>query len=178
MTCSDATFDVRPCRWRDVANASRMLKASWHATYDSILGERLAVERGRWAYSTGPLKGWVVQSKLSPHSTRMLIATQDGMAAGLATAQLDASGIVLWMLYVDPERKGKGIGTALLQAAIDGFAGAKSIRVEVLRGNVAAIAWYKARGFEVYGEARNATGTPGIAAVYLDKKLDRLPKQG
>jgi len=178
MACSNPMFEVRPCRWGDVANVSRMLKASWHATYDPILGERLALERGRWAYSTGPLKGWVVQSKLSPRSTRMLIATQDGTAAGLATAQLDASEILLSMLYVNPELKGNGIGTALLQAAIDGFAGAKSIRVEVLRDNVAAIAWYKARGFEVCGEAGNATGTPGVAAVYLDKKLDLLPQRG
>jgi ribosomal protein S18 acetylase RimI-like enzyme len=177
MTCSDATFDVRPCRWGDVVHVSRMLKASWHATYDSILGERLALERGRAAYSTGFLKAWVVQSKLSPRSTRMLIASQGGMAVGLAIAQINASEIVLHMLYMDPARKGQGIGSALLQAIIGSYAKATSIRLEVLRDNVAAIAWYKAQGFETYGETENATGTKGVAAIYMDMKLDCLAQR-
>ena len=74
-------------------------------------------------------------------------------------------------LYVNPERKGRGIGSALLQAVTDGCAEARSIRIEVLRENVAAIAWYKARGFEIYGETKNASGLPGVAAVYVDRKL-------
>jgi ribosomal protein S18 acetylase RimI-like enzyme len=78
------------------------------------------------------------------------------------------------MLYVDPEWKGQGIGWALLQAVADNYAEAKAMRLEVLRDNVAAIAWYKAQGFETYGGSQNATGMPGVAALYMDKRLDPL----
>jgi len=175
MACSRAMFDVRPCRLGDVTHIRRLLKASWHGTYDSIIGERVALQRGRRVYSTVNLVIWIAQSRLPSHATKMLIATQGNIAVGVAMARIDdASEIVLYMLHVDPERKGQRIGSALLQAVAGSYAGAKGVRLEVLRDNVAAIEWYKAQGFEVYGETKSATGTWGVAALYMDKKLDRL----
>lgn len=66
---------------------------------------------------------------------------------------------------------GRGIGSALLDAVIAGHPRAKAIRLEVLKDNAAAIAWYRAKGFDNYGETGNATGTAGIASAYMDKKL-------
>ena len=87
-------------------------------------------------------------------------------------AQFDeASEIVLYMLYVHPEWKGQKIGSALLQAVIACYSDANAIRLEVLRDNIAAIEWYKAKGFEIYGETKNATGTASVAALYMEKKL-------
>lgn len=86
----------------------------------------------------------------------------------------DAAEIVLYGLYVHPEWKGKGVGSALLDAVIAKYPEAKVIRLEVLKGNTAAIVWYQARGFEIYGETQSATGTPNTAASYMDKKLDRI----
>ena len=51
---------------------------------------------------------------------------------------------------------------------------AKAIRLEVLKDNTAAIAWYQTKGFESYGETENATGTAGVASSYMDKKLARI----
>jgi ribosomal protein S18 acetylase RimI-like enzyme len=166
-----SAIEVRPCRLLDVARVSRLLKASWHATYDSMLGERLALRRGQSVYSTANLTISIARSIVSPHAMKMLIATRGDVTVGLAMAHIDGSEIVLNMLYVDPERKGQGIGLALLQAVIDSYSGAKAIRLEVLRDNVAAIEWYKAKGFEAYGETGNAAGMRGVAALYMDKKL-------
>lgn len=174
MACSNAIVGVRPCRMGDVSRVRRLLKASWHAAYDPILGERLALKRGQLAYSPINLAIWIAQSRWSPQARKMLIATRGDMAVGLAMAQIDAPEIVLWMLYVDPEWKGQGIGSTLLHTVVGSFAETRAVRVEVLKDNVAAIEWYKAQGFEIYGETKNATGTPGVAAVYMDKKLDRL----
>jgi ribosomal protein S18 acetylase RimI-like enzyme len=107
----------------------------------------------------------------------MLLATRGDAAVGMAMAQIDGSEIVLWMLYVDPGQKGQGIGPALLRAVAGSYSEARSIRVEVLKDNLAAIEWYKAQGFEAYGETKSATGVPGIAALYMDKKLDRLTQR-
>ena len=125
MTCANAMFDVRPCRLGDVSHVSRLLKASWHVTYDSIIGERVALQRGRRVYSPVNLAMWIALSRLSSHSMKMLIATRGDVAVGLAMARIDASELVLYMLYVDPERKGQGIGSALLQAVADSCAGAR-----------------------------------------------------
>jgi len=87
-------------------------------------------------------------------------------------AQLDEElpEIVLYMLYVHPQWQRQGVGLALLRAVVASFSGAKAIHLEVLKDNAAAIAWYKAEGFEVYGETKNATNTPNVAALYMDKK--------
>ena len=104
----------------------------------------------------------------------MLVAMQDGVAVGYAMAQLDGAEIVLYLLYIHPQWKGRGIGSALLDAIVADYPDAKAVRLEVLRDNVAAIAWYKTKGFDIYGETKNATGTRNVAALYMDKKLDRI----
>jgi ribosomal protein S18 acetylase RimI-like enzyme len=170
-------FDVRPCRLADIQTVSRLLKASWHATYDAILGERLALRRGRQVYSTVNLAIWIALSRLSSRPMKIRIATRGDRAVGIAMARKEGPGIVLYMLYVDPEQKGQGIGSALLQVVTASYPEATSIRLEVLRDNVAAIAWYKAQGFEVYGETRTASGFRGVAALYMDRTLDRLTQR-
>jgi ribosomal protein S18 acetylase RimI-like enzyme len=72
---------------------------------------------------------------------------------------------------VHPDRKGHGIGSTLLDAVIKRHCDARAIRLEVLRANAAAIAWYQAKGFEVYGHTANATGTANVPALYMDKQL-------
>ena len=105
----------------------------------------------------------------------MRLAMQDGVAVGCAMAQRDDAAIILYMIYVHPEWQGHGVGSALLDRVIADYPGAKTIRLEVLRDNAAAIGWYKSKGFEIYGETKNATGTAGAAALYMDKTLDRSP---
>ena len=169
MKNPNSAFVVRRCRPRDIASLSRLLKVCWHASYDRMLGER-AVEAGRHLHSKFNLGLWIAWSLVSRDST-VLVATRDGMPVGHAMAQRDGAEIILYSLYVHPEWQGKGIGSALLDAVIAGHPRAQAIRLEVLKDNAAAIAWYRARGFESYGETGNATGTAGIASVYMDKKL-------
>ena len=168
------TFAVRRCQVRDVLRLSDLLKVCWHSTYDQILGQRQAIRSGRRAYSKFNLGLLIAQSLVSRAST-VLVATEDHIPVGYAMAQRDdAAEIVLYGLYVHPEWKGKGVGSALLDAAIAKYPEAKVIRLEVLKDNAAAIAWYQAKGFESYGETKNATGTTNTAALYMDKKLDRI----
>ena len=169
MQNSDNAFVVRRCQLHDIASLSRLLKVCWHATYDRMLGEH-AVQAGRHLHSKFNLGLWIAWSLLSRDST-VLVATHDRVPVGHATAQRDGAEIILYSLYVHPEWQGKGIGSALLDAVIAGHPEAKAIRLEVLKDNAAAIAWYQIKGFESYGETENATGTAGVASAYMDKKL-------
>jgi ribosomal protein S18 acetylase RimI-like enzyme len=114
---------------------------------------------------------WIALSGL-PNKWRMLVANRDGVAVGCALAELaEEQEIVLYMLYVDPNCKGQGIGSALLDATAASYRNAKSMRLEALKNNMAAVDWYRAKRFEIYGETKNATGTIGVPAFYMQKML-------
>ena len=170
MQNSNSAFVVRRCRPHDIAGLSRLLKVCWHATYDRMLGEHRAVQAGRHLHSKFNLGLWIAWSLISRNST-VLVATHDGLPVGHAMGQRDGAEVILYSLYVHPDWQGQGIGSALLDAVIAGHPEAKAIRLEVLKDNAAAIAWYRTKGFESYGETENATGTAGIASAYMDKKL-------
>jgi ribosomal protein S18 acetylase RimI-like enzyme len=66
-------------------------------------------------------------------------------------------------MYVLDAYRGQGFGKALLQAAIahaEHRAGVLVITLTVTHGNEAAIALYKAAGFEVFGTEPMAIHTP------------------
>ena len=173
MRNSSSAFVVRRCRLRDIPALSSLLKICWHATYDRMLGEH-AVQAGCRLHSKFNLGLWIARSLWARDST-VLVATHDGVPVGHAMAQRDGAEIILYSLYVHPEWQGKGIGSALLGAVIADHSEAKAIRLEVLKDNAAAIAWYQSKGFESYGESSNATGTAGVASAYMDKKLAHTP---
>ena len=170
MKNPNKAFLVRRCRPRDISALSNLLKVCWHATYDQMLGRDQAAWAGRHLRSKFNLGLWIARSLLSRAST-VLVATRDNGPVGHAMGQRDGSEIILYSLYVHPDWQRKGIGSALLDAVIADHLEAKAIRLEVLKDNAAAIAWYQANGFESYGETKNATGTSEVAAIYMDKKL-------
>jgi ribosomal protein S18 acetylase RimI-like enzyme len=172
MTDAERSFLVRRCRLRDLSALSDLIKISWHAAHDHILGPGLTSRTGRNAYAKPNLTYLILHSILRPRITTMLVATSAGRIVGHATAQRDEAEIVLYMLYVHPEWERLGIGTALVDGVIAAYRHAKAIRLEVLKDNAAAIAWYASRGFQVYGETPHATGTPNVAALYMDKPID------
>ena len=73
---------------------------------------------------------------------------------GYAVVQTVLDEAELHALAVDPRRRRAGLGRALLVAAraAAGEAGARKMFLEVARGNAAAVALYRAAGFDVDGE--------------------------
>jgi ribosomal protein S18 acetylase RimI-like enzyme len=177
MKNPNVTFVVRRCGVRDVSRLRDLLKVCWHTTYDRMIGQQQSVRMGRHVYSKFNLGYFIAQSLLSRAST-MLLATRDGSPVGFATAQFDGAEVVLYGLYVHPDWQGKGIGSALLDAVIAGHPDAKAIRLEVLKDNAAAIAWYQAKGFESYGGTENATGMADVPSLYMDKRLGAHTRSG
>jgi ribosomal protein S18 acetylase RimI-like enzyme len=164
-------FAVRRCRLRDVAPLSDLLKLCWHTAYDCILGQDEAKRLADHLCSKRNLGLTAAHAQVSRRSAMLVVASGQSLV-GYAMAQRDTDGqIILYGLYVHPAWQGKGIGSALLEAVVARFPRSPVIRLEVLKDNAAAIAWYARRGFEAYGETLLATGTDGVAALYMDKKL-------
>jgi len=68
------------------------------------------------------------------------------------TYDRDRSRGIVENLYVIPERRGEGVGTALLRAAESALAdgGADVVALEVLAGNERAREFYAARGYDAH----------------------------
>ncbi len=85
-----------------------------------------------------------------------LVATASAKAptpVGLLLARIAADEAELLTVCVDADRRGRGVGSALLQAALDhaAAAGARRVYLEVEESNGPALALYRRAGFEVAG---------------------------
>lgn len=75
----------------------------------------------------------------------------------------------VWGMYVRPEARGRGVGAALLQAAMaDAAESVEQLTLTVAQGNDAALALYCRLGFRTYGIEPRALTTP---TGYADEVL-------
>lgn len=75
-----------------------------------------------------------------------LLAELDGTACGVAVVRPDTPVAEIKRLWADPEMRGRGIGAALLDAAIAASPG--PVRLSVWDWRRPAIGLYESRGFE------------------------------
>ncbi|AFY96475.1 GNAT family N-acetyltransferase [Chamaesiphon minutus] len=76
----------------------------------------------------------------------------------------------LWSMYVVPEFRSRGLGSALLDAALShakGLGVLRQIVLGVTANNLAASSLYKSRGFQPFGFERDALFVDG---VYFDEE--------
>jgi len=111
----------------------------------------------------GPLRGttWAerkcreIDADIAQEAAGVLVAEDDdGMVVGYITTTTDeTSGIGrIPNLAVAPGQQGKGIGKALINAALDRFgqAGMELVKIETLAGNETGQALYPRFGFEEF----------------------------
>jgi ribosomal protein S18 acetylase RimI-like enzyme len=161
---------ISRCYPWDLGRLEMLVKETWISAYTSVMGPdgaRISAARFTKLYLL-----WLIASGLFS-SEETLKATIGGRMVGMAYAVPDDDEIILYMLYVHPAHQGQGIGSRLLTAIEASKPKAKGIRLETLKDNARAIQWYERRGFEIFGATDNATGTLGVKAVYMDKRLQQ-----
>jgi phosphinothricin acetyltransferase len=144
MTTVDTTGNpaVRPMRPDDAAAVIAIYQAgldAGQASFETTAPEWAAFDAGRLpahrlvAELDGRVVGWVA---VSPVSARPVYA-----------------GVVEHSVYVDPDRRGVGIGRRLLAALIDSTeaAGVWTIQSGVFPENAASLALHRAAGFRTVG---------------------------
>ena len=86
---------------------------------------------------------------------RILVAELDGSTVGLClytfafSGWLGKTGLFIEDLFVDPTVRNKGVGQALLKAAVE-LEGAGFLKLEVAQANEKAVAFYRRAGFDVW----------------------------
>lgn len=149
---------IRRAEPHDCEGIARVCAAGWRDTYrelktpeeiEAVIAEYYSAERiGREIAEPQGWDGWVV-------------AVEDGEVVGAGGGGMTEPGVgEIFVLYLDPARRGRGIGTRLLDAITDQqqVQGAHEQWVSVEPGNMKGLPFYDACGFEVRG-LRPAWGT-------------------
>lgn len=138
----------------------RQLRLRSLADSPDAFGSTLAAEQER------DDQAWAARlSAAAPDQHQPLVAECDGAAAGLLWAKRDGTDpslVNLYQMWVAPEARGRGVGAALLGAAIDwARAGnARVVQLGVTCGDSAAARLYQRAGFRQAGGPEARPGTP------------------
>lgn len=149
---------LRLARARDAGEVAEVHMRAWKAAYRGLLPgalvDALSVEQRE--------RGWQWLLARSTRSSWTLVAEDErgrivGFCAIVAPARdRDAARDVaeLAAIYVEPTRWRQGVGTALVEAALDALraSGWRELTLWVLAGNAPALAFYRRFGFRADGE--------------------------
>lgn len=148
-------FIIEEMQPGDIEAATEMRLKSWLDTY---VNEEMGVTRG-WIEARNKMQ--LSEEKRTSRLQRFhegktngtfnawVARDENGKIIGSTTPFIDENGVQrLGSLYVDKKWHGKGVGTQLMQKAIDWFDPKKSIELGVVTYNERAKAFYRKWGFE------------------------------
>ena len=152
---------VRPADESDAAAIARVKIAAWRAAYRGIVpdlvldGLDLGHEASTWRErlrDQAVVKVSVADIVEPRASPRLVGYVTEGPARGEDMAGLGE----VWAIYVDPAAQGRGVGRALLDAAVRGLAarGCDEAMLWVFEANAAARGFYERMGWALDGAAK------------------------
>ncbi|MFN3687915.1 GNAT family N-acetyltransferase [Salinarimonas sp.] len=153
---------IRPVEARDLPAVREALVASWHATYDALLGpDKVRALTDAW-HSPQALA-----AQIGLPDAAFLLAEDDGRVVGSAFAHVDRAGAsCLRRLYLLPEAQGNGLGGRLLDAVLAPL-GERPAWLEVEARNRPAIGFYAARGFAAHETRGECGGSDAASALVM-----------
>lgn len=141
------TYTIRESKLTDLKQIQQIAKLSWNDTYEGIIPRDIQDSFIQSAYSDEMMARRIANSLL-------LIAETEEKVIGFANFShvRDLGKVELAAIYLHPECKGHGIGTALLNKGIEILEGAKEIYINVENDNEIGKSFYQAKKFDVIEE--------------------------
>lgn len=140
-------MDVRQATAGDVPGIREVAVDAWHAAHDHVIGASAVEDLLDDWYDPADLHDQVVRER-----GHFVVADDAGVVGFAHAGPSDEShgDAVLSRIYVDPDRWGDGVGTAMLQVVADRLRadGHGRLWLAVLAGNDVGRSFYEARGFE------------------------------
>jgi [ribosomal protein S18]-alanine N-acetyltransferase len=137
----------------------------------SDLGAVVAIERA--SFGDPWTRGMFGTHLTSDGGNNFLVAEEAGSVVGYAIAVVVSEESELLNIAVDPDRRGRGFGALLLDAAMDlcRRSGATEMWLEVRASNAGARTLYDSRGFAEMGVRKRYYHAPREDAIVLRSDL-------
>ncbi len=162
MTSSARDVIVRPAVPGDVPAIGDFARRAVHDTYDRLVGS---------SYSTQLIEEWWTDALVAAIDAGLVsVAAIEERIVGLVEVGTIGDDPVVWKLYVDPDRRGRGLGPRLLDAAeaiIDPTA--PQLLVEHIAANERAARFYEREGFTVVGT--DTADDPRLDTVWRVRRI-------
>ena len=160
----DETRSARPATEADAEAIAAVCSAGYRRTYPGLLAPETIEDVVSRYYDVERVRGEVAPAP--PGWSGYLVATDPDDPAGRVVAAgggglTEAGAGEVFVLYVDPDLRGRGYGTAVLDLLTRGqvAAGATEQWVSVTKGNTLGLPFYVARGFAFVEEVEPWDGT-------------------
>ncbi|MFT4288261.1 GNAT family N-acetyltransferase [Nocardioides sp.] len=171
----DPAPTVRLATSADVAAICRICETGYRFVTTGILAAATVDRIVREFYDPERVAGEVDPTGFSAHWQGYLVAELDGRVVGAAGGGLVAEDVgQLYVIYLDLDHRGQGIGSALLEAVTEQQRrlGATRQRVAVLARNRHGLPFYRARGFaEIDRRRYPPDAADGVPELVLERSL-------
>jgi len=149
---------VRPDEWRELRDVRLRALAEAPDAFGTTHSEALARPNDWW-------RGWAERSA-SDAGQAMFLAREGDDVVGIAGVFGDRSRFDVISMWTDPAHRGKGIGAALLRAAV-AFAGDAPVFLSVTEGNDDARRLYERHGFVPTGSVEPLRSNSRLSILEL-----------
>jgi ribosomal protein S18 acetylase RimI-like enzyme len=139
----------------------------------SVVGQVIRFAGSQWNRTTQARTGLVLLRAAGWRFGRRVI--REGIRHSRASVPIPWDGLYVISIAVVPERRGQGIGSALLRRVVEEALGARlrSVSLDVAAHNERAIRLYEREGFVTIAEERapSRQGSPDIASLRMELAL-------
>jgi GNAT superfamily N-acetyltransferase len=166
---------IRPARPGDEHGICRVCEAGFRLVASDLLPPDVVDRQVAAFYRPERVAGEADPGSQTRAWNGYIVAEQSGVIVGTAGGGVDDDGVGhLYVIYLDPDRRGEGIGSRLLDYVSEQqrALGAERQQVAVLAANHRGLPFYQARGFsEVARRLFPGDHPDGVCELVLERGL-------
>ena len=161
--------EIHKAKPSEVKEIKKVLSDTWKDTYKEIYSpESIAIFTSEWHSPENLL------AQMNDSNFYFAVAKVGNKIVGLTTVRkLTDRAVFMYRLYIIPEYQRKGVGSKLMESALETFPKTKTIRLEVEEKNEKGISFYKKQGFREIGRKIEKVLDERMPVIKMEKSLIR-----
>lgn len=161
-------IQIERARKVDIPEIKQVLSTTWVDTYGKFLSPQ-AIQEVTAIWHDPKL---LADQADDPEIYFGIAKDEAGKVIGLVTVQkVDEQTLMMHRLYVYPDNQRKGIGTRLMESALEAFPSTKIVRLQVEEQNQKGLAFYLKSGFKEVEKKRERVGDVVMDVVVMEREV-------